>query len=218
MPPDKLRLIYQNDDFCNDLLQKAVQLATEGDHRAALPLLKELVDDGESVANCYLGLIYEYGYADVPANHEYARFYYERAVEDGWVPGCIGLGRIYYYGLGIEQNLQRAFEYFHRIHEAKVVSPIADFYLGQIFQLGEGTDRNRDRAIFFFERSSRQGYLWARSRLAKMVFDEGHYLKWIRIRLSLLFGTICVVARQGTKTWHTALPTSTMGPSSLTFG
>lgn len=212
MPHGQLRLIYQNENFDNELLQNATRLAAEGRHRAALPLLKQLVDNGETVANCYLGLIYEYGYTDVPANYEFARFYYERALEDGWVPGCIGLGRIYYYGLDVEKNLPLAFDYFMRIHDAGITSPIADFYVGQMLLIGDGVQKDVDRSLFFLERSAREGYLWAFSRLAKIAYARRKYVAWIFIRLKLIAATTMTIAKHGTKSWHTALPTSTMGP------
>jgi TPR repeat protein len=216
MPESKLRLICHNKDFNNERLKKAVKFARQGRHFDALPLLEKLVDEGESIANCYLGMIYEYGNSGKDAKFEHARFYYQRAAEDGWVPGYIGLGRIHYYGLGIEQDLERAFDYFSKIDKAGVVSPIADYYIGQMYFLGEFVSKDNERAKFFFRRSADNGYLWAKARLAEIAKEAHEYIAWFRLRTSLFITAIACVIRSTKDSWRTGLPTSTMGPSTIT--
>lgn len=194
-------------------MNKAVETANAGNLSEAVPLLTRLVDAGETRANCYLGIIYECGGDDVSADYDFSMFYYKKAAEEGWVDGHIGLGRIYYYGLGVVQDLAEAFERFERIDRAGVVNPIADFYLGQMLFLGEGVERNIDRARFFLNRSLNCGYVWSKFRLAALEKSERNYVVWLRLRISVLLQVLRVSMQYGANDWRIGIPTCTMAPS-----
>lgn len=213
MPHGKLRLIHQNEQIESALTARAVQLTNSGNYREAVPLLMKLIDNGETVANCYLGIIYECGGSDVSTNYEYARFYYARAAEDGWIDGHIGLGRIYYYGLGVDQDLEGAFTRFERIDQAGIASPIADFYLGQMLYLGEGVKKDVGRARLYLTRSLKCGYVWSQYLLAAIDKSERKYFRWLMRRLSVLLQAVALPIKYGANTWRIGLPTCTMAPA-----
>lgn len=217
MPRDQQRLICLSSANENSSVSEAVAVANRDGHAAAIPLFEELVNCGETVGNCYLGMIYEYGSSDVNANYEHALFYYQQAANDGWVAGPIGLGRIYYYGLGVKRDLAKAFDCFFQIHLAQVANPIADYYIGQMYELGEGTTSDFNKAEFFLKRSLESGFQFARVRLASIARKKKNYARWIGIRIAMVTRPIYFLLKFGAGDWRVGLPTSTMGPASISI-
>lgn len=213
MRPGMLRLIHHNEDFDTTRLEAAINAANSGECDKAISILRSLVDDGASIANCYLGMMHEYGCAAHKKRPDHALFYYKAAASNGWIAGYIGLGRIHYYGLGLETNLEAAFNYFATIDRADIQSPIADYYLGQMYAYGEFVEANTDRAIHYLQRSANNGYMWAVSALADMAFRKRQFRLWIKLKAQLFSYAAVNTLRKTDEEWRTMPPTSTMGPA-----
>ena len=57
----------------------------------------------------------------------------------------LNLGFIYYYGLGVPANPEKAYEYF--ITASKKDLPQAHYHLGLIYRDGKGVEKNENVAI-----------------------------------------------------------------------
>ena len=93
-----------------------------------------LVDEGYLEAWFYLGNLYENGGEGIESDYDKAVWYYQKSADDhGYLEGILSMGRLYYYGLGINKDLNKSLEYYNLAynHNKKTVST---FILGSIYQ------------------------------------------------------------------------------------
>ena len=71
----------------------------------------------------------------------------EKAIKADYTPAYTFLGILYHDGLGVPQNLERAFELFRESASHKDCSPIGMFYVGQSYIRGEGVEQDIDEGL-----------------------------------------------------------------------
>ena len=83
------------------------------------------------------------------------------------------IGKMFCYGLGTEQNYQKAFEWFER--SAKQKNKFAQFSLANLYYYGSGIEKDLSQAFLWYQRSSSQGQPYASYSIAQM-YRYGEYV------------------------------------------
>ena len=112
---------------------------------------------------------------------EESRLYYAKALdgflkseaENGDVLYQSIIARMYYNGLGTEQDYEKAFVYYMKAAEQNNAD--AQYRVGRMFLAGEGTEQNTPKAIEWLEKAANQNNPFAQYALGKIYFD-GEYV------------------------------------------
>lgn len=83
------------------------------------------------------------------------------------------IGKMFCYGLGTEQDYEKAFEWFER--SAKQKNKFAQFSLANLYYYGSGVEKNLSQAFLWYQRSSSQGQPYAAYSIAQM-YRYGEYV------------------------------------------
>ena len=83
------------------------------------------------------------------------------------------IGKMFCYGLGTEQDYQKAFEWFER--SAKQKNKFAQFSLANLYYYGSGVEKDLSQAFLWYQRSSSQGQPYAAYSIAQM-YRYGEYV------------------------------------------
>lgn len=149
----------------------------------ALSEFLALIDLGCDQAFSFVGNIYECGGRNVGRDYAKARFYYEKSVETvGSVAAYLGLIRLYYYGLGVESDYKKAFEYCCNLSE-KTDDPYANFYLGRMYMDGCFVAKDLEKAMHYFKRSWGKGYVFGLTYLGICFQKKGRNVRGWVIRM-----------------------------------
>lgn len=82
------------------------------------------------------------------------------------------IGKMFCYGLGTEQDYEKAFEWFER--SAKQKNKFAQFSLANLYYYGSGVEKDLSQAFLWYQRSSSQGQPYAAYSIAQM-YRYGEY-------------------------------------------
>ena len=74
------------------------------------------------------------------------------------------IGKMFCYGLGTEQDYEKAFEWFER--SAKQKNKFAQFSLANLYYYGSGVEKDLSQAFLWYQRSSSQGQPYAAYSIA----------------------------------------------------
>ena len=83
------------------------------------------------------------------------------------------IGKMFCYGLGTEQDYQKAFEWFER--SAKQKNKFAQFSLANLYYYGNGVEKDLSQAFLWYQKSSAQGQPYAAYSIAQM-YRYGEYV------------------------------------------
>ena len=83
------------------------------------------------------------------------------------------IGKMFCYGLGTEQDYEKAFEWFER--SAKQKNKFAQFSLANLYYYGNGVEKDLPQAFLWYQRSSSQGQPYAAYSIAQM-YRYGEYV------------------------------------------
>lgn len=83
------------------------------------------------------------------------------------------IGKMFCYGLGTEQDYEKAFEWFER--SAKQKNKFAQFSLANLYYYGSGVEKDLSQAFLWYQRSSSQGQPYAAYSIAQM-YRDGEYV------------------------------------------
>lgn len=83
------------------------------------------------------------------------------------------IGKMFCYGLGTEQDYEKAFEWFER--SAKQKNKFAQFSLANLYYYGSGVEKDLSQAFLWYQRSSSQGQPYAAYYIAQM-YRYGEYV------------------------------------------
>jgi hypothetical protein len=146
-----------------------------------------LIDLGCDEAYYFAGCIYEDGAPGVKKDLEKALFYYTKSVDEfGYIEGYLALGRLHYYGIGVEPDYKKAFECYSAV-AAKKHHPIAEMMLGRMCQYGRGAIKDLAAARRHYESAARSGNVYAIRGLAALEEEAGHWVKGLSLRLKAGF-------------------------------
>ena len=83
------------------------------------------------------------------------------------------IGKMFCYGLGMEQDYEKAFEWFER--SAKQKNKFAQFSLANLYYYGSGIEKDLSQAFLWYQRASSQGQPYAAYSIAQM-YRYGEYV------------------------------------------
>ena len=83
------------------------------------------------------------------------------------------IGKMHCYGLGIQQDYEKAFEWF--LKSAKEGNKFAQYSLGNLYYYGNGTDKDLSHAFHWYMKSAEQGQPYAAYAAAQM-YNKGEYV------------------------------------------
>lgn len=179
----------------NKKIAEAVEIFGHNTADTALVEFKKLIDEGCDEAFAFVGAIYEYGGKNI--NHDYvkAKFYYDQSVERfGAVEAYLGLIRIYYYGLGVEKDFCKAFEYCSILVEEKN-NPYANFLIGKMYMEGCCVDKDLERSKEYYKKAWENGYVFGLTYLGILEQRMGHKFRGWLMRIKA--GFLCfMIARK----------------------
>ena len=84
------------------------------------------------------------------------------------------IGKMHCYGLGTEQNYEKAFEWF--LKSAQEGNKFAQYSLANLYYYGNGAERNLKEAFGWYMRSAKQGQPYASYAVAQM-YSKGEYVE-----------------------------------------
>ncbi len=153
-------------------------------YKAALPLLKELAEKGNTRAQFNLGFCHETGNG-VAKNQNEAVKWYRKAAEQGNADAQNDLGDCYYYGLGVSHNYSEAVKWYRKAAEQG--NAYAQNKLGDCYYNGEGVEQNYSEAVKWYRKAAEEGFDWAQYSLGDCYYNgegvEQNYseaVKWYR--------------------------------------
>ena len=83
------------------------------------------------------------------------------------------IGKMFCYGLGTDQDYEKAFEWFERSANQK--NKFAQFSLANLYYYGSGIEKDLSQAFLWYQRSSSQGQPYAAYSIAQM-YRYGEYV------------------------------------------
>jgi len=115
--------------------------------------------------------LYGRGYGSIPRDPVLARKYLDKAYEVGHIAAAMTLGDIYYYGVDVAPDRQKAFDYYMKA--AKFGHAPAAVAVAQMYEAGE-VDEGRDhaKALAWYAQAARIDHPQALNALA-VAFDRG---------------------------------------------
>ena len=147
------------------MIKIAEKCITENDFGKALEWYKKSVAKKSQSGNSFfgdqcaesmslIGDIYYIGEGNIPQDYEEAFQWYEMAAERDYNTAKIKYALMLYRGLGVKQNLKRAFDIFEEISwsREKFFGPfrfnsVARYYAAKMKENGEGCEKDLDEAI-----------------------------------------------------------------------
>lgn len=83
------------------------------------------------------------------------------------------IGKMHCYGLGTEQDYEKAFEWF--LKSAQEGNKFAQYCLANLYYYGNGVEKDLSQAFWWYRKSSEQGQPYAPYAVAQM-YDKGEYI------------------------------------------
>lgn len=171
----------------NQKIAEAADYFSHDNAETALEKCIKLIDDGYDEAFAFVGAIYEIGGHNVTKDYDKARFYYEQSVERfGATEAYLGLVRIYYYGMGVEKDYCKAFEYCTILSE-DADNVYGNFLIGKMYTDGHCVDKNLDKAKEFFKKAWDKDYVFGLTYLGLLEQHLGHNIKGWMFRIKAGF-------------------------------
>ena len=126
--------------------------------------MKDLAEEGNEEAQCYLGICYENKYMPKEA------FYWiEKSANKGNLNAEYRLGSYYQVGYGVNTNFVKALKWYRKASIRGYKH--ASYELGNIYRLGEEVNYDYTKAIKYYEKAVCQGNQVAKERLDE-IFEK----------------------------------------------
>jgi hypothetical protein len=165
--------------------EDTVKLFEEGydNDRDLLNTFISLLDEGYDEANYFIGCIYETGEEGVTKDLDKAIFYYNQAIENvGDVESYLALARIYFYGLNVQVDYEKAFKFYSLVESESNVA-ISSYMLGKFFMEGLYVDKDLNRAKELFQNAINLGNVYAIRSMADLEKHKGNHFKSAKLKL-----------------------------------
>jgi TPR repeat protein len=136
------------------------------DYAEALLLCRSAAEEGDAVAQAYLGLMYAKGQG-VPHDDGEAVKWYRKAADQGHAGAQNNLGGMYEQGRGVTQDYAEALKWYRKAAEQG--DAVAQTNLGHMYDDGRGVMRDYVLAHMWFNLAAAQGFkdaFSARDKLA----------------------------------------------------
>ena len=135
------------------------------DYGTAFKELRPLAEKGESLAQFYLGVMYEDG-RGVTRDYGTALMWYRKAAEQGQVKAQNNLGGMYYGGWGVTRDYGTAVKWYRKV--ADQGDALAQYFLGVMYDSGRGLTQDYKEAVKWFRMAAERGNVSAQYNLGEM--------------------------------------------------
>ena len=125
-----------------------------GDYATALPIFRQLADQGNAFAQYNLGLMYTRG-EGVPQDYKEAVKWYRKAADQGQAKAQVSLGFMYLDGNGVTQDYAVAARWFRKA--ADQGNALAQARLGLMYWFGRGVAQDYVQAHMWFNLAAARG-------------------------------------------------------------
>jgi len=134
----------------------------DGDYATAIENWRPLADQGDALAQTYLGEMYKDG-EGVEKDYNEAASLFRQAANQGNARAQNFLGVLYYRGDGVPKDYAKAFHWFRKSAEGGFA--LGQNNLAEMYRDGEGVDRDDKEAARWFRMAIDQGHERAQSSL-----------------------------------------------------
>lgn len=176
------KIIYNKKSEKEDYEKAEQLLIAEADSGNVLALhdlgklysTKKLEEKGEGKSNKYYEEALR-GFTEIEPNGDFMFPYetvYQKPVDMRsyiWYR----IGKMHCYGLGTQQDYEKAFEWF--LKSAQEGNKFAQYSLGNLYYYGNGTDKDLSQAFQWYMKSAEQGQPYAAYAAAQM-YNKGEYV------------------------------------------
>jgi TPR repeat protein len=133
--------------------------------RLAVHWYERAVHNGSAIAMCNRGLLYLN--ENSVENDQKAFELFKKSDKRRYLGGSVMLGYCYYYGIGTDPDVQKAFKLYQE--SAKLGHDIAQYNLAFMYERGgKGVKKDVNQAIEWYEKLAKQGNQDAQNRLDKL--------------------------------------------------
>lgn len=143
-------------------MQEGIDAFQAGNHRAALGKFTPLAENGNAVAQFYLGKIYMQGLGSKP-DYNKALLWTRKAAQQKNSDAEHFLGFMHFYGMGVTQSYKEAMSWYRKAADAGNVK--AQSSLGMMFVNAEGTSQDLVQAYKWLKLAEKAGDADAGSKL-----------------------------------------------------
>lgn len=157
-----IAVLFFGSTAANASLQEGIDAFHGGNHSAALKKFTPLANNGNAVAQFYLGKIYMQGLGAKP-DYAKAISWTRKAAEQGNTEAESFLGFLFYYGMGAPQSYTEAMSWYRKAAEAGNVK--AQSSLGMMFVNGQGVSQDLVQAYKWLKLAELAGEADAGSKL-----------------------------------------------------
>jgi len=145
--------------------RQAVIALDQGNYVEAMADFTPLAEQGDPVAQLYLGRMYFLGQG-IPQDYVQAMYWYRKSAELGNDKAQCNLGLMFERGFGVPQNYQQAFAWFSKA--AAAGSAEAENSLGALYAHGLGVTQDFGQALALYKSAAAQGNVEALLNLGLM--------------------------------------------------
>ena len=149
-------------------MNEGLRAYLSGDYATALPVFRKYAEQGDDLAQGFLGDMYYKGQG-VPQDYTEALKWYRKAAEQGNSLAQIGLGRMYSNGQGVPQSDIESDKWIHKA--AEQLTAVGLYAIGKMYYEGLGVSQDYIKAAKWFRKSAEQGHAGAQGSLGLMYRD-----------------------------------------------
>jgi hypothetical protein len=149
-----------------------------------LPFWQRSAEQGQAIAQSFLGVCYSYGKGLVKDEAQ-ALAWYRKAADQGYAPAQANLGVMYRDGKGIAKDEAQAIAWLRKAAEQGYVP--AQINLGSIYANSKNMAKDEAQAVNWFSKAAEQGHPAAQANLGVMfrdgkgiTKDEDQAMTWFR--------------------------------------
>jgi len=148
-----------------DDLQDGLDAYKQKDYKTAFEILKPLAEQGNALAQSYLGRMYSKG-RGTPVDRKKTIEWYRRAADQGNSNGQAYLGWAYKQGIGVPKDYTAAVKWYRRAADQGNAN--AQYSLGSMYEQGEGVLQDYQEAKKWYRKAADQGYRIAQTSLKRL--------------------------------------------------
>ena len=152
-------------DLITDPYDEAVRCYNQKEYGNALVLFKQSAEQGNTNAQCYLGVMYQNGNG-VTKDDKLAVFWYQKAADQGNATGQANLDIMYQNGNGVTKDDKLVVFWYQKAADQGNVYGQAN--LGIMYKNGDGVTKDAKLAVEWFHKSADQGNANAQCNLGVM--------------------------------------------------
>jgi TPR repeat protein len=153
-----------------DAVGKGKDAFDRGDYAASMQWHRQAADQGNAVAQTYVGFLFEKGLG-IAADPAEASSWYRKAASQGHAPAQKNLGNLYEQGSGAPQDYAEALSWYRKAAEQGNAG--AQTNIGYLYEKGLGVPQNYAEALSWYRKAAEQGETTAQSNIG-VFYDRGY--------------------------------------------